>query len=210
MIPLALVTFLPLAPARLAPPVRPAAVGRRPAACVRWRSRVADVRAARCRSTSASTRDATGYQFEENRAVDADARRRLSRRHRRHQPAARAAHDLPHAAGARLGAGTPIEDRVQGVRRSTMLAPRDGDARRLREPRPLPLLRLLGGDADPDVLHHRDLGRAATASTPRSSSSSTRWSAPLLMLVAILGLYYQHGAATGTLHVRPAACWRGA
>ena len=44
---------------------------------------------------------------------------------------------------------------------------------RLRRARPLPLLRLLGADADPDVLPHRRLGRAAARSTPRSSSSST-------------------------------------
>ena len=34
-----------------------------------------------------------------------------------------------------------------------------GHARRLRRARPLPVLRDLGSDAHPDVLHHRDLGR---------------------------------------------------
>ena len=43
-------------------------------------------------------------------------------------------------------------------------------------------------DADPDVLPHRHLGRTSGASTRRSSSSSTRWPAALLMLVAILYL----------------------
>ena len=37
----------------------------------------------------------------------------------------------------------------------------NGHAGRLRLPGPLPLLRLLGDHAHPDVLHHRDLGRRA-------------------------------------------------
>ncbi len=36
------------------------------------------------------------------------------------------------------------------------------DARRLRRPRPVPLLRVLGGQPLPDVLRHRDLGRPAS------------------------------------------------
>ncbi len=39
-----------------------------------------------------------------------------------------------------------------------MLRPRGGDDRRLRLARPLPVLRVLGRDAHPDVLPHRDLG----------------------------------------------------
>ena len=42
---------------------------------------------------------------------------------------------------------------------------------------PVPVLRVLGADAGPDVLHHRDLGRRRGASTRRSSSSCSRWSA---------------------------------
>ncbi len=39
--------------------------------------------------------------------------------------------------------------------------PRDRHDRRLRRAEPVPVLRVLGSDAGPDVLHHRDLGRAA-------------------------------------------------
>ena len=55
--------------------------------------------------------------------------------------------------------------------------PRDRHDRRVPRARPVRLLRVLGADADPDVLHHRDLGRRAAALRRRSSSSSTRWSA---------------------------------
>ena len=53
----------------------------------------------------------------------------------------------------------------------------------------------LGGDAHPDVLPHRHLGRRATASTPRSSSSSTRCAGSLLMLVAISGARHRSARA---------------
>jgi NADH-quinone oxidoreductase subunit M len=53
---------------------------------------------------------------------------------------------------------------------------------------PLPLLRLLGADARADVLHHRHLGRAALASTRRSSFLLYTLTASLLMLLAILYL----------------------
>ena len=82
---------------------------------------------------------------------------------------------------------------------------RDRHDRRLRRARPVPLLRLLGSDADPDVPADRRLGRPASASTRRSSSSSTRWSARVLMLVAILWIYFLHYSADRRLHVRPAA-----
>ena len=75
----------------------------------------------------------------------------------RHQRAARAADHLPDAAGdpVLVDVGRVA---VEGVR-DHHAAAGGGDARGLRGPRPLPLLRLLGGDADPDVPHHRDLGR---------------------------------------------------
>ena len=44
-----------------------------------------------------------------------------------------------------------------------MLTLLDGPRRRVHRPRPLRLLRLLRGHADPDVLHHRDLGRRQPA-----------------------------------------------
>ena len=86
-----------------------------------------------------------------------------------------------------------------------MLPPRDGDARRLRRARPLPLLRLLGGDAGPDVPHHRHLGRAA----PRLRGHEVL---PLHdgRLSAHAGrdpgrCYVLHGARRpASLHVRPA------
>ena len=55
--------------------------------------------------------------------------------------------------------------------------PRDGDGRRLLRARLLPLLRLLGSHARPDVLPDRRSGAGRGSSTPRSSSSSTRSSA---------------------------------
>ena len=64
----------------------------------------------------------------------------------------------------------------QGIHRR-LPGPRDADARRLLRPRPRALLHLLRGRPDPDVPHHRRLGRRATGSTPRSSSSSTPSSA---------------------------------
>ena len=48
----------------------------------------------------------------------------------------------------------------QGVR-DVHPPPRGGHDRRLPGPRPIPLLRLLRGDVDPDVLHHRHLGNRA-------------------------------------------------
>ena len=62
----------------------------------------------------------------------------------------------PRWRSARPGAPSRIGSRSSW---STMLRAGDGHARRLREPRPLPLLRVLGGHADPDVPHHRGLGR---------------------------------------------------
>ena len=55
--------------------------------------------------------------------------------------------------------------------------PRDRHDRRVRRARPVRLLRLLGADADPDVLHHRDLGRRAAALRVDQVRASTRWSA---------------------------------
>ena len=70
----------------------------------------------------------------------------------------------PHRARLRVARHRGAQRRSSSI---TILAPGDGDDRRVREPRPLPLLRVLGGDADPDVLHDRRVGRRATASTRR-------------------------------------------
>ena len=90
------------------------------------------------------------------RAVDSGVRHRLLRRHRRHQPAAGRAHRVPDADCAALVVGGRREE-GEGVLDLHPRA-RGGDDRRLRLARPLPLLRVLGRDAHPDVLPHRDLG----------------------------------------------------
>ena len=90
------------------------------------------------------------------RRVDAVLRHRLPARRRRHQPDAAGPDRLPDAAGAAVLVGVDRGAR-QGV-----LGPgagaRDGDDGRLRLARPVPVLRVLGRDADPDVLPHRGLG----------------------------------------------------
>ena len=53
-----------------------------------------------------------------------------------------------------------VKDRERGFFVSLLLL-QTGHGRRLLRHRHLPLLRLLGGHADPDVLHHRGLGRPA-------------------------------------------------
>ena len=61
-----------------------------------------------------------------------------------------------------LSSWTAITDRVRAVLRLPA-APAGRDARRLLRPRHVPLLRVLGGHAGPDVLPDRDLGRRAAA-----------------------------------------------
>ncbi len=51
---------------------------------------------------------------------------------------------------------------------------RDADARRVHLARPRAVLSVLRGRPDPDVPHHRHLGRRSAASMRASSSSSTR------------------------------------
>ena len=55
------------------------------------------------------------------------------------------------------------------------------------------LLRLLRGRSDPDVPDHRHLGRRASASTRRSSSSCYTFLGSVLMLIAILAMYWEVG-----------------
>ncbi len=69
------------------------------------------------------------------------------------------AHHVPDAAGADRGVERP-EEAGEELRVPQPL-PRDGHARRVRRAEPVPVLRVLGDHAGPDVLHHRDLGRAA-------------------------------------------------
>ena len=89
--------------------------------------------------------------------MDAGTRRRVSRGHRWHQRAAGAPDDVSDADRARLGLA-----RHRGPHqrvRDRHAAARDGDDRRVRRARSLPVLRLLGSDADPDVFRDRGVGR---------------------------------------------------
>ena len=81
-----------------------------------------------------------------------------------------------------VSAYTAVEKRRARVLRLPAGA-RDRHARHLPRHRPAALLRVLGGDADPDVPADRRSGADRGASTRRSSSSSTPWSASVLMLV---------------------------
>ena len=129
------------------------------------------------RAACAASEPSAGHAVRRARAVDARARASattsaidgLS-------PLARDPDHVPDAARACSAPGRRSTTRVREFIRLHAAA-RDGHARRLRRARPVPLLRVLGGDADPDVLPDRDLGRTSGASTPRSSSSSTRWPA---------------------------------
>ena len=92
------------------------------------------------------------------RRLDPRAGRHLPHRHRWHQPAAHHAH---HADG--LHRHSLLLERHPGSRQGILRhvpAPADGHARRIHVARFLPLLRLLGTRARPDVLHHRRLGRS--------------------------------------------------
>ena len=89
-------------------------------------------------------------------AVDSGLRHRLLPRHRRHQPVAGRADRVPDADCAPVVVGIGGEE-GQGVL-DLHPRPRGGDDRRLRVARPVPVLRLLGRDAHPDVLPDRDLG----------------------------------------------------
>src|SRR5579883_2879942 len=146
------------------------------AACGRGAARAAAARAGgghaaggarlRARPAPAGARGAAGVpcgggRLPARRAgrVDPGLGDRVPGRRRRHQSAAGAAHRLSHAGRrARLvGRHPPLGPRV------LRLAPRarDRHARGLRRPRPVPLLRLLGAHAGPDVPGDRDLGRPA-------------------------------------------------
>ena len=74
-----------------------------------------------------------------------------------------------------------------------------GDARGVPLARPLPLLCDVGSDADPDVLHHRDLGRERRLYAAIKFFIYTMVGS-LLMLVAILAMVYAVARETGQLN----------
>ena len=91
--------------------------------------------------------------------VDRGLRDALHARRRRPVGRARPAHHRAQR-GEHLLFLRPDPDAGQGVLRHDAAAD-DRHAGRLRQPRPLPLLRLLGAQPDPDVPGDRDLGRPA-------------------------------------------------
>ena len=88
--------------------------------------------------------------------LDSDLRHPVLRGHRRHQPAPDRAHRLPDAdrPAVVVGVGPHEGAGVLGLHP----AARSRHDRRLRIARSVPVLRVLGRDAHPDVLPHRDLG----------------------------------------------------
>ena len=96
-------------------------------------------------------------------AVDRAARHPVPPGRRRHLAVAGDADDVPDAGDAAVAAGDrhPQRPRPRVHRRDA--GPGERHDRRVRRARPVPVLRVLGADADPDVLHHRHLGRRAAA-----------------------------------------------
>ncbi len=99
------------------------------------------------------------FQFVERSRLDPRLRHQLFRRRGRDQPAAAGAHRVPHAARAAQLVGVGARPR-QGVLHLRAAARRRDDGR-VRLAGPLPVLRVLGRDAHPDVFPHRDLGLRA-------------------------------------------------
>ncbi len=97
------------------------------------------------------------------------------RRHRRHQLVPRAAHHVPHPLVV-LAACGDVHKRVKEYM-ILMLVLETGMLGTLPRARPVPLLRLLGGDAGPDVPPHRRLGRPAAHLRGDQVRPLSRWSA---------------------------------
>ena len=136
---------------------RPRAPGQAP----RARRRRSSSSPSRCRCGGASCRPA-GMQFECRRALGAGLGHRLPRRA---WTASRSSWCCSPRSSCRCrcwGAAHYITTRERGVLRPPARA-HDRHDRRVRRARSVPVLRDVGSDADPDVLHHRDLGRRAPA-----------------------------------------------
>jgi hypothetical protein len=110
-------------------------------------------------ATSTASRRATSSS--PTRSGCQEPRHPLQARHRRHLAVAGAADHVPHAGHAAGGHQLDRQARARVHRR--VPGPRDRHARRLHLPRPVRVLRVLGGDAHPDVPDDRHLGRAAAA-----------------------------------------------
>ena len=116
-----------------------------------------------------------GHAVRRAAALDPALQHQLPPRRGRHLGAVHPAQQLHHRAGGDRRLDGDREPRRAVQRRvPDHVGPAE---RRVRRARRGAVLRLLRGDADPDVHHHRRLGRARTASMRRSSSSSTRCSA---------------------------------
>ena len=115
----------------------------------------------RCRSGSHGVPGVGRLLLPRDARLDPLARREVLPRRRRDRGAPDPPDDAPlRHLGLRVVHGG--EEAREGVLRLPP-PPRDGDDRGLLRPRLLPLLRLLGGHARPDVLPHRGLGRAEEA-----------------------------------------------
>ena len=140
-------------------------------------------------------RAAEGYQLVEQTDVGAlgsGLSYLLGRR--RDQPVARPAHDVPvPGVDPRV---VDDHDRRPPLHGGDARA-RDRGARLVPGARPAAVLPVLRGDPRPDVPADRWVGRASAGSTPRSSSSSSRWAGSAFLLVATLFLYAQASERLG-------------
>ncbi len=92
------------------------------------------------------------------RHVDQALQHPLQLRHRRHLRAAHLPDDAARLHRHHLELALRQRPRARLLRLAA--APAGRHDRRVLRHRPVPVLRVLGGHAHPDVLHHRDLGRA--------------------------------------------------
>ena len=137
-----------------------AARGRGPPARLRLHDRARSPSACRCSCSAASSRP-SGTTVVDKEWV-AVARHPLQARRRRHLALARAPDDVPHADRACCASWSSIDKKTREFI-VAMLILETGMIGTFLATRPLRLLRVLGSDADPDVLHHRDLGRRSAA-----------------------------------------------
>ena len=154
---LSVITFLPLAGVIAHAARRPRQAARSTRSS-RWSSTLAAFALAIVMMFAFDTH-APRHAVRRERDVDQGAQHPLQLRRGRHRRAAALPHDVPR----RDRHHRQLELR-QGPRDGLLrlaAAAAGGHGRRVLRHRPLPLLRVLGGHARADVLHHRHLGRAA-------------------------------------------------